>query len=234
MLEALNTIEALMDKVYRLSMYASLLYSTDTNNAQFGALMQKLTEYGARLQQKLVFFELEWTDLDDDAAHKILDDPAIEKFRHYLEAERRYKPHNLSEKEEQLLAEKAVTGRSAWVRFFSQLMGASRYQFEGEELTQSQILSKLHDVDREVRRKAADSITDGLREQAMQTTYVFNVLAADKASEDNLRQYDTWVSSRNLSNKVSDAVVEALVQAVTSNYDIVAQHYETQAHSAGL
>lgn len=226
MVEALNAIETLMDKAYRLGMYASLLFYSDTSNPKFGALMQKLTEYNAQLEQKLVFFELEWTDLDDDAAQKVLDDPAAVKFRHYLEAERRYKPHNLSEKEEQLLAEKAVTGRSAWVRFFRQLMGAARYRYEGDELTQEQILSKMHDPDREVRRKTADSITAGLNEQAMQTTYVFNVLAADKASEDKMRKYESWVSSRNLANKVSDEVVEALVQAVTSNYDIVARHYE--------
>ncbi|MBZ0299116.1 MAG: M3 family oligoendopeptidase, partial [Anaerolineae bacterium] len=147
------------------------------------------------------------------------------KFKHYLAAERRYKPYKLSEPEEQLLVEKAVTGRNAWTRFFSQLMGAARYEFDGEKLTQSQILSKVHDPDREIRHKAADSITAGLRDQAMQLTYVFNVLAADKFFEDRRRGYATWISARNLSNKVADEVVEALVQSVTSSYDIVERHY---------
>lgn len=226
MMDALNELEVLLDKAYRFNMYANLLYATDTNNPQYGALAQKITEYFSQLQQKLVFFELEWTDLDDEAAQKIVDDPAVEKFRHYLEAERRYKPYNLSEREEQILVEKSVTGRSAWGRFFSQLMGAARYKFDGEDLTQSQVLSKLHDPDRDTRRKAADSLTAGLHEQKMQLTYIFNVLAADKASEDRMRGYATWVSSRNLSNKVADETVEALVKAVTSNYDIAARHYE--------
>ena len=226
LLAAMERVEALMDRVYRLELFANLLYTTDTNNPAFGALLQKITEHGARVQQGLLFFELEWTALDDEAAAAQLGQPALAKFRHYLEAERRYKPHLLSEPEEKLLVEKAVTGREAWGRFFSQLMGAARYTLHGEELTQSQVLSKLHDVDRELRRDAAAAVTAGLQEQAMPLTYIFNVLAADKASEDRQRSHATWVSSRNLANKVADEVVEALVQAVTASYDIVADHYE--------
>ena len=225
MLNALQELEALLDKLFRLLMYANLLYATDTNNAQFGALLQRFTEYRSEIEQKLLFFDLEWMDVDEAVAQMLINDLTLSHYRHYLEAERRYQPYKLSEIEEQLLVEKAVTGNNAWTRFFSQLMGASRYDFDGEELTQSQILAKLQDPDREVRRKASESLTAGLRDVSMQTTYIFNVLAADKAGEDKRRGYDTWVSSRNLSNKVSDDVVEALVNAVTSNYDIVAQHY---------
>ncbi|MCY4527380.1 MAG: M3 family oligoendopeptidase [Anaerolineaceae bacterium] len=230
---AMQRVEALLDRVYRLEMFAQMLYVTDTNNPSFGALMQKLTEYAARVQQGLLFFELEWTALDDDVATDLLAQPELARFRHYLEAERRYKPHLLSEPEEKLLVEKAVTGREAWNRFFNQLMGAARYELRGEELTQSQVLSKLFDTDRELRREAAAAVTAGLKQQAMQLTYVFNVLAADKASEDRQRGYGTWVSSRNLSNKVADEVVEALVQAVTANYDIVAAHYELKRRLLG-
>ncbi len=111
------------------------------------------------------------------------------------------------------------------MRFFQQVMGAARFDYEGDKLTQSEILAKMHDSDREVRRKAADSVTATLHEKAMELTYIFNVLAADKASDDRRRGYETWVSARNLDNKVADEVVGALVQAVTSSYDIVAQHY---------
>lgn len=225
LLAAMNEMETLMDRAYRLGMYANLLFASDTNDPQYGALWQKMTEYDAELDQKLLFFELEWLEMEDPAADKLLSDPVLSKFRHYLEAERRYKPYKLSEPEEQLLVEKAVTGRSAWTRFFSQLMGAARFPYKGEQLTQSQILSKLYDSDREARHMAADSITGVLRQKTMELTYIFNVLATDKFQDDRRRGYATWISARNLSNKVADEVVEALIQAVTSNYDLVARHY---------
>ena len=232
--DALRAYEALLDQFIRLSYYANLTFATDTNEPTYGALLQKLTEFDAELQQKLLFFDLEWNALDDDAARRVLDDPAIGKYRHYLEAERRYKPHKLSELEEQLLVEKDVTGREAWVRLFTQMMGAARFEFDGEQLTQSQILAKLHDGDRDVRHRAADSITATLKTKQMELGYIFNVLVADKAADDRRRGYATWVSSRNLSNKASDAVVEALVSAVTASYDIVARHYTLKRQIMGL
>jgi oligoendopeptidase F len=92
-------------------------------------------------------------------------------------------------------------------------------------LNQSQILAKVHDPDREVRRKAADALTEGIRSRSMELTYIFNVLVADKAADDKRRHYEQWISARNLSNKAPDEVVEALIQSVTAQYDLVARHY---------
>jgi oligoendopeptidase F len=233
MMDAIKALESIYDLSGRIGSYASLLYSTDTNNPQYGALMQKITEQNAALNQKLVFFNLEWNQVEDAAAEKLLNDPTLAKYRHGLEAQRRYKPYQLSEIEEQLLVEKSVTGRNAWTRFFTQLTSALRLDFRGEKLTMSQVLPKLHDADRAVRQDAADSITKTLTDRSMELTYIFNVLAADKASDDKRRRYPTWVSSRNLSNKAPDAVVEALVQAVTSNYEIVARHYNLKRRLLG-
>ncbi len=211
-----------------------MLYSSDTNNAQFGALLQKITEFDSELEQKLVFFGLEWNLADDAAAEATLNNPTLAKYRHKLEADRRYKPYQLSEIEEQLLMEKSVTGRSAWTRFFQQVMGALRLDWDGQKVPMTPVLTRLHDSDRAVRQRASESITAGLREKSMELTYVFNVLAADKASEDKRRGYPTWISSRNLSNKAPDAVVESLIQAVTANYDIVARHNKLKRALLGL
>lgn len=223
---ALGTLEAFRDLYGRVGAFIHLTYSTDTTNPQYGALVQKYTEHSAEQTQKLIFFELEWNNADDAAADRVLNHPALNpRYRHYLEAERRNKPYILSEIEEQLLVDKSVTGSSAWSRFFTQLTSAIRYDYDGQKLTQSQILAKLQEPDREVRRKAADSVTASLRDRQMELTYIFNVLVADKASDDKRRGYPSWISARNLSNKVPDSVVEAMVSAVTANYELVARHY---------
>ncbi|MBI5671141.1 MAG: M3 family oligoendopeptidase [Chloroflexi bacterium] len=234
MVDALKELEVIYDRSGRIGSFASLLFSTDTNNPQYGAFIQKVTEYGAQLNQKLLFFDLEWNQTDDEAAANLLADPTLGQYRHYLEAERRYKPFQLSEIEEQLLVEKSVTGRSAWVRFFTQLTSAIRVDYDGEKLTLTQVLTRLHDADREVRRRANEAITAALRDKAMELTYIFNVLAADKASDDKRRGYPSWISSRNLSNKAPDQVVEALIKAVTSAYDIVARHYRLKRVLLGV
>ncbi len=233
MMDALNELEAIYDQEGRIGSFASLLYSSDTNNAQYGALVQKITEFGSQLDQKMVFFDLEWNNTDDAVAQKLLNDPTIAKYRHMLEAERRYKPYQLSEVEEQILSEKSVTGRSAWTRFFTQVMGAIRVDYDGQKIPMTPVLGLMHEADRETRQKAAEAITAALREKSMELTYIFNVIAADKAADDRRRGYPSWISSRNLANKAPDAVVEALIKAVTSNYDIVARHYELKRRLLG-
>lgn len=226
MIDAMIEQEAISDASGRIGSYAFLNFSTDTTDPKRGALVQKVTESGAELSQKLMFFDLEWKDVPDEQAAKLLADPTLGKYKHPLEAERRTKPYTLSEIEEQLLVEKAVTGRNAWSRFFTQLTSSMRYQFDGEKLNQSQILAKFHDADRETRLKAATALTEGLREHAMELSYIFNVLVADKAADDKRRGYPSWISARNLSNKAPDEVVEALIKAVTSRYELVARHYK--------
>jgi oligoendopeptidase F len=226
--------EAIYDLAGRIASYASLLYSTDTNEPRYGALYQRIHEFDSEVTQKVLFFDLEWKELDDAHTHAILNDPALGVYKHYYEAELRYKPYTLSEEQEQLLVEKSVTGSSAWARLFTQLNSAMRFDLDGQKLTQSQVLKLLYDKDRGVREKAANAVTQTLRDYSMQTTFIFNVLAADKASEDKLRGYPTWVSSRNLSNKAPDAVVEALITAATSNYEIVARHYRLKRTLLGL
>jgi oligoendopeptidase F len=232
------------EKAYELdrkvSSYAFLNWSVNTEDAASGALLQKATERGSRLSQKLVFVELEWANAPDEAAQALLTDPRLSPtngtigYHHWLEVTRRYRPYLLSEAEEKILAEKAVTGRHAWTRFFDEAHGAARYEYDGELLPQQTILVKLYDMDREVRRRAATSVSEGLKKLVRTDTFVFNNILADKASDDHLRSYPNWMTARNMDNEVSDEMVAALIEAVTSRYDIVARYYRLKRRLLGL
>ncbi|HKP54966.1 MAG TPA: M3 family oligoendopeptidase [Chloroflexia bacterium] len=234
MRKALQEYEEIQDLMGRIATFAYLTFSEDTNNPQYGALVQCFSEHQAAVDQKLVFFNLEWLQADDGAVQKVLDDPAIGKYRHHLESARRFKPYQLSEVEEKLLLDKAVTGRTAWGRFYDQLIASIRVPYEGEQVTLAEVAAKIEDPDREVRRKASEAIAHGMNEHSMTLTYIFNVLVADKAAEDRRRGYKSWISWRNLDNKVPDEVVDALVKAVTDNYDIVERHYRLKRDLLGI
>jgi oligoendopeptidase F len=234
LMDAMTAMDAINDLAGRVGYFAGLTYSVDTVNPQYGALLQKVTEFGAQVDQKLIFWNLEWSALPDEQAKALLADPTISPFRHKLDSDRRFKPFQLSEIEEQLLLEKSVTGDKAWTRLFTQLIAAIRVDWDGTPITLTPALNKLHDADPDVRKRAGAAITAALKGKSMELTYIFNVLAADKASEDARRQYPSWISYRNLDNKAPDAVVEALIQAVTSNYEMVARHYTLKRKLLGL
>jgi oligoendopeptidase F len=221
----LGAYEAVRERSGKVGSYAYLHWAASTGDAARGALLQRATERSSRLDQKLVFLELELAHAPDEIAEYWMADPLLGRYRHWLEQIRRFRPHLLTEPEEVILAEKVVTGRSAWDRFFDEIHGAARYELDGQILARDQVLTRLYSPDRDLRRRAADSVTATLRTMQQSDTYVFNTILADKASDDRLRHYPTWLSERNLANQVDDPMVEALIEAVTSRYDIVARYY---------
>jgi oligoendopeptidase F len=234
MLALIEGYEAVGELAARVGTYAYLHWSTNTEDPARGALVQKVNERGAQLQQKLVFVEVEWANAPDEAAQKLIDDPALAHYQHWLEMARRRRPHLLSEPEEKIMAEKAVSGRNAWKRFFDEVSGAARYELDGEMVSMEVILSRLYHPDRERRIEAAAAFTSGLESLSRTMTYIFNTLLADKASDDRLRNYPTWITARNLDNEVDDQTVEALIEAVTGRYDIVARYYQLKRRLLGL
>jgi len=231
---ALDQLDTIQDQLGRAYAYAYLRWATDTTDEERGALLQSVRERYTRVKQQILFFEVEWANVSDDHASALLEEDAVNEYRHYLEVEHLQKEHVLSEPEEKVLSEKDVTGKQAWTRFFDETLGAARYELNGEELTQEEILSNLYEPSRRLRRDAALAFTEGLKERQRPLTFVFNTLLADKASTDRLRGYDHWLESRNLSNEVDDETVEALIDAVTGRYDLVARFYELKRRLLGL
>ena len=232
--ELIRRYESLMETAHKVGSFASLNWTQDTQDPTRGALLQRVTERGSRLEQKLVFLELELATIPDGTVVVWLADPAVAHWKHWLDTVRIYHPYLLSESEEKILSEKAVTGRNAWDRFFDEVHGAARYEFDGESLMRDQLLTNLYSPDRDRRQRAAEVATEGLNALQRTTTYVFNTVLADKASDDRLRGYASWISARNLGNQVDDATVEALVEAVTSRYDLVARYYRLKARLLGV
>jgi oligoendopeptidase F len=236
LVEAMDELSVIFDLVGRAGHYAALLFSADMLDPAHGALMQRAEERGTEIETKLLFFDLEWAAIDDERADELLTTEGLDRARHHLRTLRRYRPHLLSEPEEKILTEKAVTGRGAWSRLFNELISLIEVQLpDAEEKVQlDSALARLSQPDREVRRAVAEAVTTALEPGLRTRAFVFNTLLHDKAVDDRLRSYPTWLSSRNLSNEASDESVQALVEAVRGAYDIPQRWYRVKAGLLGV
>ncbi len=238
LMELLAEIGELMS---RAGHYAMLRFSEDTSDPERGAAMQAMQERSTAISTKMIFVDLEFAEADDDHVAAVLSDPSLEFCRHHLENLRRNRPHLLTEAEEMILNEKSVTGSSAWVRLFDELTSAIEVDLpdpdhpgETTRVGLEQGLSLLQHPDSAVRASAASAVSAGLAPGLRTRAYVYNTLLADKATDDRLRKFDQWVSSRNLSNEASDSSVEALVNAVVARYDIPQRWYSLKAKVLGV
>ncbi len=216
----------------RLATYGFLNFTTQVDNAEAGALNQRIRELVSECGKQTVFFELEWNRISDEQAHALLKSPILASYSHYLASMRRYLPHQLPEAEEKLLLETQPVGRRSWVTLFEKLFG--NLKFGEKKRSEEEVLTDLYDAERSVREKAAAEMTEGLQSQNHILTHIFNTLAADKMISDRIRQYESWIGSMNLNNQLKDSTVETLITAVTSRYDLVHRYYNVKRELLGL
>jgi oligoendopeptidase F len=231
---AMTELGEIEELVGRAGSYASLRFSTDTADPERGALLQRVQEGATLVETKLLFFELEWAALDDARADELLQTPGLDFCRHHLRSARRYRPHLLSEPEEKVLAEKAISSQSSWARLFGELLSALRVSLDDQELTLDVALSRLQSPDREARRESAEAVSSALAPGLRTRAFIYNTLVFDKSVEDRLRSYPHWLASRNLANEASDESVMALIQAVRRRYDIPQRWYTLKAKLLGI
>ncbi|MHB1809830.1 MAG: gluzincin family metallopeptidase, partial [Solirubrobacteraceae bacterium] len=233
---AMKELAQIHDLVGRAGGYASLRFSIDTANPQNGALLQRVQERETEIETLLLFFELEWAALPDEQAERLLQADGLGFCAHHLRRVRRYREHLLTEAEERILAEKSLSGASAWSRLFEELTSVIEVSLPGAEqpVALEVALSILASPDREVRKGAAEAVGAALAPGLRTRAFLFNTLLFDKSVDDRLRRYPRWISSRNLANEVDDESVDALVHAVRGRYELARRWYRLKAKLLGV
>ncbi|MFP4268966.1 MAG: M3 family oligoendopeptidase [Alphaproteobacteria bacterium] len=234
--QMIQRYERLSDQLGRVASYAGLRFAAQRDDAELGRFYQGVQERINAITTPLLFVSLELNRIDDaDLEAKIAGSPPLKPYRPWLRDLRAFRPHQLDDAIEETLHEKAVAGRSAWVRLFDETMAELRFSFRGEELASAQIFDKLQDHDRDVRKDAGHAIATTLSARIRLFTRITNTLAKDKQIEDRWRGFARPISARNLANHVEDEVVDALIAAVREAYPRLShRYYQMKARWLGL
>ncbi|MCH8092303.1 MAG: M3 family oligoendopeptidase [Proteobacteria bacterium] len=223
--EAVAEYEGIDEILSRLMSYAQLIYAGNISDPELAGFYQTLQERVTEISTDLVFFTLEINLIEDGEIAAKLKAERLNRYAPWVRDIRVLRPHLLNEDLEKLLREKAVSGRSAWVRLFDETMARLRFPVDGKDLTSAEILHLLSDNDAKVREAAALSLGKVLGENAPVFALITNTLAKDKEIEDRWRKFPRPTSARNLSNLVEDEVVDALISAVKGAYPKLSHRY---------
>ncbi len=232
-LEALKELEAIYEAMGRVGSYAGLLYASDSANPAYQDLEQRVEQRSTEIRNLLLFFELDWVKLEETIAQRLIDSPHLRTYKHYLTSLRRYRPHALSEPEEKLINEKDNTGRNAFGRLFSEITSSLTFSLEKDRTTQelnlSQILSLLHDPDRELRKRAMDTIYQTLQQHGQVLTFIYDTLIQDHLTMDRLRDYPHPMLQRHLANEIDAEAVNTMMQTAEKNYGLAHDYFRVKA-----
>ena len=207
-------------------------------NLSTGALLAATHDAFTAIQTRIMFYELDWIALPDEAASRIARSAECSRRRHFLEKIRVFRPHTLTEPEEIIVAEKGVTGLSAFRRLFDEITSSSQCEIEVDgvlkRMTQSEVLSLLYHSDRNTRKEAHRGFTRGLEKTTHLATFILNTTVKDHAVDCRLRKYANPAEVRHLANEISHQSFESLLAAVESRADILRDYYLLKRRLLGV
>jgi oligoendopeptidase F len=231
-LALLEVSEAVARGSARLGAFAYLWYSENTTHAEARSFKTRVEERLTGLHNRLLFFELWWQGVDDTNAERLMADAG--DLRYHLETIRRFKPHTLSEPEEQIINLKNVTGRSA-VRtlydivtnnfLFTLKIGGRKKTMNREEL-----MACVRNQRASVRRAAYRELYRVYTAHRDLLGEIYKTLVNDWKSENlKLRRFASPIAVRNLENDVPDRAVEVLLSVCAKNAEVFQTYFKLKA-----
>jgi oligoendopeptidase F len=223
--DAIARFEAITERLQRVMAFAQLWFASDMAAAERGQFLQTTQEACNAIATETLFFALEINKIEDAVLEARLAAPAAGRYRPWVRDLRIFRPHQLEDEIERLLHEKSVVGASAWSRLFDQTLAEMRIEIDGAALTLADALNRFDHTDSAVRRAAAKALGASLQARESVFALIINTLAKDKEIDDRWRRYPHPVAYRNLANRLEDAVVDALVEAVRGAYAELGHRY---------
>jgi len=237
-LQALKEYESIQEEGLKPFLYASLLFSEDSQNGEYKSLLQKAKEQWNEIENQLLFFRLALISLPEEKLQDLLSHPPLKAYEHALGFLRRFRPFTRGEKEEEILSRKNLTGRSAFTALFDEFTGSFTFRFEMEgeekELTGSQMLSLLYSPDRSLRERAFRTFLHQHGENHLVLGSIFNALILDAQVEDDLRGYQGPMHRTHLENEISPETVDLMMEVTEGHYALAQEYFQVKACLLGL
>ncbi len=224
----------IVNKVYS---FAGLSFAADTQDQHAQSLMGRVQQFVAEIQNRTLFFNLWWKDVDDANAERLMS--ASGDYRYYLEEIRHFKPYTLSEAEEKVVNLKDVTGSSALINLYDAI--TNRYVFklevngEVKELTRAQLQPYIQGSDADLRARAYQELYRVYGEDGPILGQMYQTRARDWHNENIImRKFSSPLSVRNLSNDVPDEAVNVLLDVTKKNSKTFQRYFKMKAKHVGI
>ena len=236
-LQLLQEQEEMNKLAYRLYGFASLSFSSNTQDQTAQINIARFQQFAAEMENRTMFFSLWWKGLDDENAARLLD--VSGDFRYWLEQMRNFKPYTLSEPEEKIINIKNVTGSSAHDMLYDSI--TNRYVFsievdgEMQEMTRGELMALVRNSDPDLRAKAYQELYCVYGNDAPILGQIYQNIVRDWKNENvALRGFTSPISVRNTINDLPDDVIDTLLEVSRKNIGIFHRFFRLKARKLGM
>jgi oligoendopeptidase F len=232
LLKCIKEHEAYQVKLDDISLFANLSFAANMTLPDTQSLYDKVTKTEAKLGKLLAFFELEAGGLVFKKP-RIISNPTLTKYKHYLERLRRQTVHQLSEVEEQLTIEKDQFGVKAWEDLQMKWLNTRMFEVEVEgkkkTLTYGEASGLLPHPDRATRESAYKSIYGLVKQCGEIFCSALRNICNDWLNVCERRKYDSPMHASLIANDVDKQTISSLQKTIEKHADLYRRYLRLKA-----
>ena len=226
---AYQELEACYSAFYKLSQYVRLSYSVNTQGEAEKVLLTQVESFASELANRLLFFGLELGKVKEDKASEWLESDLCEDYHYPIQQTIKKAKFKLSEKEEQLVNLKDLTGCNAFQKLYGELTASFEFEMEvdgeNKQMNGSELRALRLHKDPKVREEAMKLFFSAYERNKISFTHLFNTVTKDYVLETQLRGYTQPMQAMNTGNDLPDEVVDLLHEVTNESYDLVQRYY---------
>lgn len=228
-LEMEEELGALVRKAFG---FCSLTISTDTSNKDARMYMNQLQELMSKTSYASTRYS-KWVPTIENLDEVIESTEGLSDLTFYFEEILEHAKHVLSDKEEAILSKMRQTSSTAWGQLQGELTSTVKVDYDGKEITLSEVRNKLYDKDPDVRKKAylAEQACYPKIEQAV--AYAMNGIKGEVNYISRLRGFENPLQQATDKSRMKKETLDALLAAMVEYLPVFRGYLKRKAELLG-
>ena len=231
-------VEDLDMRLHHAESFAFCLSAQDVDDEHAMIVLQEISSMEAELETIKTGIEELAIGVDDKAWKGLLTDDRLKDSRFYWNERRRKAKLKMEPKLEKLATKLAVDGFHAWNRLYSKVAGDLRAQFEenGETKTLSmgQLANKMSSPDREIRRRAFETLEESWKSKDALAALELNSIAGFRLSLYEARRWESPVFEPFMMSRVKPETIESMWKAIAEGLDRITDYINAKKKLLGI
>lgn len=236
---SVQQVEKLLDKqekmaeiIENLGLYVSLCQSTDAENGQLIAELNRLMRVSSQFvssDAKATKIIAKIPSVDAYAEQSEL----IKAYEYRLKGEVKSASHLLSDAEEELYARMDMNAGGAWGNLQSFLTSTVKVDYEDKQITLTQARNLAYDPDRKVRKAAYEAELASYEKIADSIAYALNNIKLQVNMIAEKRGFASALDETLYQSKMSRATLDAMIGAIEEHLPKIRKYFTHKAKLLG-
>jgi len=234
----LQQLEEISQTSGYLSTFPTLILSADTRNTEAKQFLDDVKVALTRIDNQLLFFELELQNLDIARFDELLASPALVNYSHYLKRLAEHRAHMVPEEVEQTRNRDNLTGRQAFIQLHSVHLGEQEYEPvktpDGKIAeTEAELEALLFHPHADVRYHAYRSVRQVMQQHNLLYGFILNTICQDHRIECQMRGYPSTFHKQLVASEVSETIFRTIMEGTGDRLNLFQRYYQLKGEVLG-